>query len=59
MIGFVTCVKPNENHLYPDNLRYGKVYEVVTPEPTDPAWLIRIIDESGEEDLYLREWFRD
>lgn len=58
MIGYVTCVKANENHLF-ISLQYGKLYKVVTPLSSDPDFMIRIVDDTGDDYLYLREWFRD
>ena len=35
----------------------GKIYRVVKPEANDRTADIRVLDESGEDYLYPREWF--
>jgi hypothetical protein len=51
---YVLCTNSGE---YRIDLRFGRVYPVAKPHPNDPRQLIRIIDESGEDYLYPREWF--
>jgi hypothetical protein len=35
----------------------GKAYKVVKPHANDPSGRIRVIDEEGEDYLYLADWF--
>jgi hypothetical protein len=52
--GYVLCTNAGE---YRVDLHFGRVYPVAKPYPNDPAHLIRIVDESGEDYLYPRDWF--
>jgi len=49
---FVICVN---NTGYPAALELRKVYEVVKVDEEDG--LIRVIDESGDDYLYSKDWF--
>ena len=51
---FVVCVRNDE---YEGALELRKIYEVLEDPDAEPHDLIRIIDESGEDYLYPREWF--
>lgn len=51
---FLLCVRNREN---PVSLERGKVYRVVEPESNDPSEYVRIVDESGDDYLFPREWF--
>ena len=53
-VGFVVCIK---NDGYPVSLELRKIYEVLPPEDLDPPEWIRVIDESGEDYLFPREYF--
>jgi hypothetical protein len=51
---FVVCVKNDE---YEGALELRKIYEVLEDRDAEPHEMIRIIDESGEDYLYPRDWF--
>ena len=39
------------------SLQLGKAYRVIEPLSDDPAGRLRVMDEEGEDYLYLKEWF--
>jgi hypothetical protein len=39
------------------SLERGKAYRVVRPLSTDPPERLRVIDEEGDDYLYLADWF--
>ena len=39
------------------SLQLGKAYKVIEPLRGDPAGRLRVVDEEGEDYLYLKEWF--
>jgi hypothetical protein len=51
---FVVCVRNDE---YEGALELRKIYEVLDDHDAEPHDLIRVIDESGEDYLYPRDWF--
>ncbi len=51
---FVVCVINDE---YDGALELRKIYEVLEDADAAPHDLIRVIDESGEDYLYPRDWF--
>ena len=51
---FVICIFNDQN---PVSLEQRKLYRVVEPEPNDPSTYVRIVDESGEDYLFPRDWF--
>lgn len=51
---FVVCVHNDE---YPVSLERHKIYRVLLDEDAAQDGDLRIIDESGEDYLYPREWF--
>jgi hypothetical protein len=51
---FVICVR-NEGYLAALELR--KVYRVLVDEQAAERHQVRVVDESGEDYLYPREWF--
>ncbi|HEV8434451.1 MAG TPA: hypothetical protein VGR95_13635 [Thermoanaerobaculia bacterium] len=51
---FVVCVKNDE---YEGALELRKIYEVLEDRDAEPHEMIRVIDESGEDYLYPRDWF--
>lgn len=53
--GFVVCIA---NPGYSASLEPRKLYQHLEPLPNDPKSLIRVVDESGEDYLYPREFFR-
>jgi aspartyl protease family protein len=52
--GFAVCIRNGE---YEADLIVGKVYCVLKPKPRDRPADIRVVDESGEDYLYPRQWF--
>ncbi len=51
---FVVCIKNDE---YEGALELRKIYEVLEDPDAEPHELVRVIDESGEDYLYPRQWF--
>ncbi len=51
---FVVCLK---NEGYTASLELHKIYRVLPDPQADKDGDMRIIDESGEDYLYPREWF--
>jgi hypothetical protein len=54
--GYVICLA---NRGYPEALEVGKLYRRVESFPTDPKSRVRVVDESGEDYLYPRAFFRE
>ncbi len=52
--GFAVCI---ENGEYDVDLIVGKIYRLVRPRRNDQPSDIRVLDESGEDYLYPRDWF--
>ena len=46
-----------QNKGYPASLQLGKAYRVIKPRKNDIPFRIRVIDEEGEDYLYLADWF--
>jgi hypothetical protein len=53
IIGFALCLENSEC----SDLQLNKIYPIVEPEHNDPPNYLRVIDESEEDYLYLREMF--
>jgi len=51
---FAVCVNNSD---YPASLELHKIYRVLPDEDAAIEGDIRVIDESGEDYLYLAEWF--
>ena len=51
---FAICLN---NEGYEASLELRKIYQVFTPEASDPKDYVRIVDESGEDYLYLKKGF--
>lgn len=51
---YALCVN---NAGYEESLELRKLYQVLPPEPHDPADWLRVVDESGEDYLYGGERF--
>jgi hypothetical protein len=51
---FAVCIRNGE---YEADLIVGKIYRVLKPRAKDRPADIRVLDESGEDYLYPREWF--
>jgi hypothetical protein len=48
------CIRHGE---YEADLIVGKIYRVLKPQAKDGPAAVRVVDESGEDYLYPREWF--
>ena len=51
---FAVCIRNDE---YEGTLDLRKIYEVLDDRDAEPHDLVRVIDESGEDYLYPRDWF--
>jgi hypothetical protein len=51
---FVVCI---QNRNYPASLELRKLYEVIADENASRKDLLRVIDESGEDYLYPKDYF--
>jgi len=51
---YVLCV---ENEGYSVSLEKRKIYEVRPPLANDPEFMIRVVDESGDDYLFPAKWF--
>jgi len=51
---YAVCV---ENEGYAASLEKRKVYEIRRPKLNDPDFMIRVVDESGEDYLFPAKWF--
>lgn len=51
---FAVCIRNDE---YEGSLELRKIYEILEDPSGEPHELVRVIDESGEDYLYPREWF--
>jgi len=51
---FAVCIQNGECDV---DLIVGKIYRVLKPQSKDRPADIRVVDESGEDYLYPREWF--
>jgi hypothetical protein len=51
---FAICIR---NEGYPASLELRKVYRLLPDHSADKGGLVRVIDESGEDYLYPREYF--
>ena len=51
---FVTCI---ENKDYPASLEKRKIYEAISDPSAEKHGQIRVVDESGEDYLYPRDYF--
>ncbi len=51
---YALCVNNDD---YEVSLELRKLYQVMPPEPNDPADWLRVVDESGEDYLYSGERF--
>lgn len=55
VIGRAECLNAGE---YKFDVRVGRKYRVLRPGRRDSSDVIRIVDGSGEDYLYPRDWFR-
>jgi hypothetical protein len=53
---FVVCVKDTG---YPLSLEVGKVYRSLRDRGAEQHQMRRVVDDSGEDYLYYRDWFID
>jgi len=51
---FLVCVDSSQ---MPVSLERRKIHRLAKREAGDPASMVRIVDESGEDYLYPRSWF--
>ena len=51
---YVLCVK---NKGYPSSLELGKLYRCLRDRSAEQHLMWRVVDESGEDYLYPRDWF--
>ena len=51
---FAVCIRNGE---YDVDLIVGKIYRVLKPRPKDRPTDVCVVDESGDDYLYPREWF--
>ena len=51
---FALCLN---NEGYPASLEVGKLYRVIPDDEAAAHGYLRVIDESGEDYLYLADWF--
>lgn len=51
---FVLCIRNDD---YPAALEIRKVYRMISDAAAEREGLIRVVDESGEDYLYPREYF--
>ncbi len=51
---FAVCIHDGEDEI---DLLVGKIYRVVKPKRNDRPSDIRVVDESGDDYLYPRDWF--
>lgn len=51
---FVVCVR-NDN--FPASLELRKIYAILPDAQSEQSGMLRVIDESGEDYLYPRNWF--
>jgi hypothetical protein len=51
---FAVCIRNDD---YEGALELRKIYEVLEDPVAEPHDLVRVIDESGEDYLYPRDWF--
>ena len=56
MTKLVICIN---NEGYPVALEVGKTYVSIPDEEAEKDGLIRVIDESGEDYLYPKIWFKE
>src|SRR6185295_11245436 len=57
LIAFMTFAICLDNEGYEASLELRKIYLVARPEANDPKGYIRVIDESGEDYLYVAKGF--
>jgi len=51
---FALCL---DNEGYPASLEVGKLYRLIPDDEAAAHGYLRVIDESGEDYLYPRDWF--
>lgn len=51
---YVVCLSDEGNEM---SVMRSRLYRVVKPDVNDPKNVIRVIDESGEDYPYPRDWF--
>jgi hypothetical protein len=51
---YVLCIK---NEGYPASLEIRKIYQIIADPHAAKRGLVRVVDESGEDYLYPKEYF--
>jgi hypothetical protein len=51
---YVVCVRNDD---VPASLEFRKIYSVLPDPQSEESGMLRVIDESGEDYLYPRNWF--
>lgn len=51
---YVLCLK---NNGYRASLELGKLYRCLRDRDAEQYWMRRVVDETGEDYLYPRDWF--
>ena len=51
---YAVCIELGQSE---GSLQVGKAYRVIRPEPNDPAYFLRVMDDEGEDYLYPAKWF--
>src|SRR5437016_3333284 len=51
---FAMCINNDGN---PASLELGKVYKIIRPARGDPSYMVRVIDNDGEDYLYYARQF--
>ena len=51
---FVICIKNDD---YPASLEVRKLYQIIPDSDAENSGQLRVIDESGEDYLYPKEYF--
>ncbi len=53
-VAYVVCIR---NDGVPASLEVRKIYETVNDPDAGDSGMVRVIDESGEDYLYPKDWF--
>ncbi|MGA3027439.1 MAG: hypothetical protein ABSF98_21990 [Bryobacteraceae bacterium] len=52
--GYVVCVRNDD---VPASLELRKIYPIIADGDSERHGMLRVVDESGEDYLYPRDWF--
>ena len=53
-LGYVVCVRNDD---VPASLELRKIYPIIPDAESERQGMVRVVDESGEDYLYPRDWF--